>query len=112
MPISEAARNDLYTGLTEVLGQARTETLMSVIRLNDLDEVASKSDIAFLRSELDGLRSEFDGLRSEFDGLRSEFGALTVVVGRIDQKLDRLILVLMAGLFAVIATLVGVGLTL
>lgn len=52
MAISEAARSDLYTGLRDVLGPERAETLMSAILLHDLDEVATKRDIAELRGEL------------------------------------------------------------
>jgi hypothetical protein len=101
MPISEAARNDLYTGLSEVLGPKRAETLMSVIRLQDLDEVATKRDIAELRAEL----------KAEIAPLIVGHDSLSASVGRLEQKLDRLIFVLIAGLFAVIATLIGVGLT-
>ena len=80
MPISEAARSELYTGLSEVLGQDRAETLMSAIPLHDLDEVATKSDIQALRAEI-----------------KADFVRLT--------------LVLIGGLLAVIATLIGVGLS-
>lgn len=100
MAISEAARNDLYTGLAEVLGPERTETLMSAIPLHDLDEVATKSDIALLRAELG----------TEIGSLRSDFRPLSESVQNLEKKLDRLIFILIAGLFAVIATLIGVGL--
>lgn len=49
--ISEAARHDLYTGLNELLGPERTETLMSALPVHDLDEVATKGDLAELRAE-------------------------------------------------------------
>ena len=52
MAISEAARSDLYTGLVEVLGPERAETLMSAIPLYDLDEVATKRDLQVLKAEL------------------------------------------------------------
>ena len=52
MAISEAARSDLYTGLVEVLGPDRAETLMSAIPLYDLDEVATKRDLQVLKAEL------------------------------------------------------------
>lgn len=69
MAISEAARSDLYTGLSQVLGPERAETLMSAIPLHDLDEVATKSDLAVLSAEL---RSEISGLRTEIADLRTE----------------------------------------
>lgn len=42
MGISEAARNDPYNGLRDVIAAERAETLMSAIPLHDLDEVATK----------------------------------------------------------------------
>lgn len=60
--ISEAARSDLYTGLSQVIGPERAETLMSALPLHDLDEVATKGDIAVLGAEL---RSEIADLRTE-----------------------------------------------
>jgi hypothetical protein len=50
MAISEAARSD--HGLRDLLGDERAETLMSAIPLHDLDEVATKGDIAELRAEM------------------------------------------------------------
>ena len=52
MAISEAARTDLYNGLRDVIGPERTETLMSAIAWHTIDEVATKGDLAELRSEL------------------------------------------------------------
>jgi hypothetical protein len=69
--ISQAARSDLYTGLVEVLGSRRAETLMSAIPLHDLDEVATKRDLQVFKAEL---RVEISELRldlsSEIDSLR------------------------------------------
>ena len=52
MAISEAARADLYTGLSEAIGSERAETLMSAIPLHDLEQVATKADLAVLAAEL------------------------------------------------------------
>ena len=54
MATSEGARSDLYTGLRELLGPDRAETLMSGFALHELDAVATKSDIAELRAEFKG----------------------------------------------------------
>jgi hypothetical protein len=78
--ISEAARSDLYTGLSQVLGPERAETLMSAIPLHDLDQVATKGDLALLASDLrsemadlrSDLRSEMADLRTDLAGLRTE----------------------------------------
>jgi hypothetical protein len=56
--ISEAARHDLYTGLSGLLGPERTETLMGALPLHDLDEVATKSDVMVLAADIRALRSE------------------------------------------------------
>lgn len=48
MPVSEAARSDLYTGLTEVLGPQRAEIVMSAIPFCHHDEVATKGDLTVL----------------------------------------------------------------
>lgn len=52
MAISEAARSDLYTGLSEVIGPERAELLMNAIPIHNLDEVATKRDTATLKAEL------------------------------------------------------------
>jgi hypothetical protein len=60
--ISEAARNDLYNGLRDILGSDRAETLMSVVPLHNLDEVATKRDLAELR---EATRADIAELRTE-----------------------------------------------
>lgn len=105
--ISEAARNDLYTGLSELLGPERTETLMSAIPLHDLDEVATKSDILMLKSDIAllgaELREEFRSeLRSEIDSLRAELSGQIAALGEtLNNRIDRVF-------YANIATMLGV----
>lgn len=77
MAISEAQRADLYTGLAEVLGPDRAELLMTQLPRFDPIEVATKADIAELK-----------------DGMRA-----------VNQRLDRLFLTLLAGLFGMIAAM-------
>jgi len=83
MPISEAARADLYTGLAEVLGPDRAETLMAQLPRYDPAEVATKSDLAQLRTELR-------------EGLAA-----------VNQRLDRLFQTLLVGMFGVAAAFIG-----
>lgn len=87
MPISEAARADLYTGLAEVLGPDRAETLMAQLPRYDPAEVATKSDLAQLRTEL----------RTE---LREGLAA-------VNHRLDRLFQTLLVGMFGVAAAFIG-----
>jgi ribosomal protein L29 len=70
--VSEGARNDLYNGLSEVLGRERAETLMSYLPRYDPEAVATHSDIDELRREIAELRTELKGeiaeLRTELKG--------------------------------------------
>lgn len=76
MTIDEKVRHDLYEGLERVVGETPAKLLMTAIPPFSWDNVATKSDIAELRSELKGdiaeLRSELKGditdLRSELKG--------------------------------------------
>jgi hypothetical protein len=97
MAISEAARADLYNGLTEAIGRQRAETLMSAIPLHDLDEVATKADLAILRAEM---RAEMAELRSE---LRNQISG---GVGSLRRTMTTWMLTI---LVAIVASLIGVG---
>lgn len=84
MPVSEAARHDLYTGLAELLGSDRAETLMTHLPRYDPAEVATKADITNLESMLN----------IRLDGM--------------NKRLDRLFLTLVAGLFVIVAAMTSV----
>ena len=102
MPISEAARADLYTGLAEALGPDRAETLMAQLPRFDPAEVATKTDLAELSAGLAATRSDFAELRGELrDGLKD-----------VNQRLDRLFLTLLIGMFGVVASLISLVFTL
>jgi hypothetical protein len=105
VPTSEAARADLYTGLSEVLGPDRAETLMAQLPRFDPAEVATQSDVAVLRSDTAVLRSEVNDLRTEF---RAE---LHDGLAAVNQRLDRLFLTLLVGSFGIVATMLGVIVT-
>ena len=87
MPLSEAARADLYNGLADVLGPERAETLMTQLPRFDTSEVATRSDLRELRAELKG------------------------DMAAIHTRLDRMFLALVAGLFAIVAAMLGVLVT-
>lgn len=91
MSTSEPARLDLYNGLTELLGPDRAEKLMTYLPAFDPAEVATKSDILLLGSDILKLESE----------LKSGLAA-------INARLDRLFLALLAGLFAIVAAMAGI----
>jgi hypothetical protein len=116
--ISEADRSDLYTGLSKVLGPERAETLMSAIPLHDLDEVATKGDLALLaadlRTEMGDLRSEMGDLRSEMAELRAELKTdiaelradMITEVGALRSSMANWMLTL---LIAIVAAMAGIG---
>jgi len=111
-PISEAARNDLYNGLSEVLGPERAETLMTYLPRYDPAEVATRSDIAAVKTDLGvvksdvaAVKSDVAAVRADFSELRSEFQTVMTAQGK---RLDRMYLTLLAGFFATIAAMAGV----
>ncbi|HIE21147.1 MAG TPA: hypothetical protein EYP73_00940, partial [Acidimicrobiia bacterium] len=109
MAISEAARADLYTGLAKVLGPERAETLMTHLPSFDPAEVATKGDIADLRSDFaefrEELRAEMAGFKTELVRLGADMNARFVQIdARFDAlsaRFDRLFIAVVSGLFAV-----------
>lgn len=65
MAISESARADIHNVLSDVIGSDRAETLMSAIRLHDLDAIATKGDLAVLKGDLAVLKSDLAVLKAE-----------------------------------------------
>ena len=138
MANSEAARNDLYNGLVDVLGTQRAETLMAALPGYDISELATKNDLGVLGARLDavetslmarvdglevGLGARIDGLEASFtarmDGLEARMGGLEgrmasieSIVGGLGLRMDRMFLAMIAGLFVIVATMAGVLLTL
>jgi hypothetical protein len=97
-PMSEAARADLYTGLADVLGPERAETLMTHLPRYDPVDVATKTDLTSLESRL---TQRFDRVDERFVRVEAQLDAL---VGR----LDRLFRTLVAGWFVIVAAMAGV----
>ncbi len=116
MAMSEAARADLYNGLSDLLGPERAETLMTHLPRYDPAEVATKSDFADLRSDFAELRSDF---RSEMSELRSDFRSeiselrteMTTGFAGVNERFDRMYLTLVAGFFVIVAAMAGVVFT-
>jgi hypothetical protein len=84
---------------------------MSAIPLYELDEVATKRDLVELRVEfLGALHNEIGTLRretnAEFGSVRAE---LTALRDDINVRFQRILMVLVSGLFGIIATLVAVS---
>lgn len=56
--MSEAASNDLYNGRSELLGPERAETLMSHMPRYEPGDVATRSDVDGIRTDIADLRPE------------------------------------------------------
>ena len=122
-PMSEAARADLYTGLAELLGPERAETLMTHLPRYDPSEVATRSDVAALRSDFSGLETRLNRqFEQRFEHIDQRFARMDERFDRVDERfvrveaqldglagrLDRFFLTLVAGLFVIVAAMAGV----
>ncbi len=58
MSAREPARHALYARLENVLGPEHADTLMTHLPQNQSDQVATKSDIAMIRSEMATFKAE------------------------------------------------------
>ena len=119
MSISEAARHDLYNGLSDLLGPERAETLMTHLPRYDPAEVATKSDLAELKTDLGadiaGLESSMtirlDGVDTRLGGIDTRLDGVDNRLDGINARLDRLFLTLVTGLFVIVAAMAGVVFT-
>jgi hypothetical protein len=87
MVASEADRHDLYTGLVEVIGETRADTLMTYLPTHAPSELATRSDLEALATRMD----------ARFD--------------RMDARFDRLFVTVVGGLFVIVAAMAGVVLS-
>lgn len=99
MAISEAARSDLYTGLRDVLGPERAETLMTVVPLHDHDEVATKRDLAELRADL---RAEMSEMRAEMAEMKAE---LKIDIASFQRTMTNWMLTLLVAIIGAMASI-------
>ncbi len=92
---SEAARLDLYNGLSELLGLERAETLMASLPNFGPNDVATSADVGVL-------------LQARMDGLETPMISFESVVVALGHRLDKMFLAMLAGLSAIVAALFGV----
>ena len=88
---SEAARHDLYNGLTELLGPQRAETLMAALPSYDISDLVTKDEF---RAGMAELRAEFKG--DLHQGLAA-----------VNTRIDRLFVAMMGGFVVTLGTSVG-----
>ncbi len=85
MSISDAARADLYTGLAEVLGRNRAETLMAHLPTFDPVDIVTKADLGEFRADVD---RRFGGVEQRLDGVEQRLDLLSGRFDLVDQRLD------------------------
>jgi hypothetical protein len=88
---SEAARHDLYNGLSELLGPQRAEILMAALPAYDVSDLVTKDEF---RAGMAELRAEFKSDLQQ--GLAS-----------VNARIDRLYLATLSGFVVTIGTMVG-----
>lgn len=89
MPFDETARSKLLAKLNELLGAEEAATLMERLHPQDWSQLATKDDLAEMRSEVRGeiaeLRSE---VRGEIAEARFEIGAVRSEVHHLSDRVD------------------------
>jgi septal ring factor EnvC (AmiA/AmiB activator) len=128
---AEARWRDLYTGLEELLGTDRADTLMSRISLHPIDELATKAGVGLrfdqvearfqqvdarfeqvnqrfeqVNQRLEQVDKRFEQVDLRFEQVDRRFDNVDGEIARLHDRIDRLQLTLTAGLFGVIAAIV------
>lgn len=75
---------------------------MSAIPLHDLDQVATKRDLAAVDVRFEAIDARFETIDGRLDEIRTELRST-------NERIDRLFYTLVAGLFVVVAAVIGVG---
>ena len=73
-----------------VMTHLQAEAFASAISESDVVELATKSDVAEVRSEFSELRAEFSQLRAEFSELRAEFSGLEAKFSQFEAHFAKL----------------------
>ena len=108
MPPSDPERLALYDRMTELLGPERADTLMESLPPISWDQIATKADLAVLKTEIDSRFTEIDAkidggfakidgqftaISAEFTAIIAEFtalrGEMEGMKGRIDRRVSR-----------------------
>ena len=106
--LTEAQRHQLYSELTEVLSTEGAAIIMDVVGSVTITELATKTDIAELRSEITGVRAELKTdiaeLRSE---LKTDMAELRSDMAELKQELTRTFATLLFVSQGVLVSIVG-----
>jgi hypothetical protein len=118
MAISEKSRSAIYQSFSELLCEEATADMLAQFPSRDVEEPATRADLAVLRAEMGELRAEMRGemgeLRAEMRGemgelraeMRGEMGELRIDMHRLH---NRTLLALAAMISAATAVLAVLG---
>ena len=84
------SRHELKRKLEEALGQEAADTLMEALPPHPWDELATKADVALLRTDVEALRADVGVLKSDVGVLKSDVGALKSDVTLLRRDVERL----------------------
>jgi len=84
------SRHELKRKLEEALGQEAADTLMEALPPHPWDELATKADVALLRTDVEALRADVGVLKSDVGVLKSDVGALKSDVGALKSDVTLL----------------------
>jgi hypothetical protein len=108
MATPESRRHDLYAGLARVLGEQGADTLMAHLPRGEALALATTSDFADLEvrlgARIDRIDRRIDQIDRRIDRLE---GRMDERFDSVNGRLDRLFLMLGAGLLTIVGTLVA-----
>jgi hypothetical protein len=77
---------------------------MAALPIFEISDLATKTDLALFASSLE---SRMDRMDTRMDGLDSRMDRLETAMGGLGLRMDRLFLTSTAGLFVIVAAMVG-----
>ena len=87
MTAAESRRHDLYTGLADLLGEDRADTLMAYLPTDENTQVAMKADLETLEVRMD---DRFTRVDEGFAQVDERFNRVDERFNRVDERFDRL----------------------
>lgn len=100
MTTSESRRLDLYNGLQELLGTDRATYLMAHLMPAEMPDLLTRREFDAAMSEIKGALA---GLDQKFDRLEDKLEA-------VNKRIDRVLLVVVSGMFVLVAAIISSGL--
>lgn len=73
MSVHETDRHELWLSLCDALGESRATTLMTMLPMQPVPELATRADMAANREKIRDVQVDFSNLRSEFRELQTDF---------------------------------------